>query len=67
LQKHYYQPLWTLVGAGAKTLSQSMKATKSVMPSKATWIQDKVVEIDADSNTVTLENGDKVAFQILAN
>jgi len=37
------------------------------MPSKATWIQDKVVEIDADSNTVTLENGDKVAFQILAN
>lgn len=37
--KHYYQPLWTLVGGGQATAAQSERAESSVMPKKATWIR----------------------------
>lgn len=33
---------------------------KDVIPPKATWIKNKVKEIDPDTNSVTLENGEKV-------
>nr|CAB3266551.1 sulfide:quinone oxidoreductase, mitochondrial [Phallusia mammillata] len=62
---HYYQPLWTLVGGGAKSLSSSAKAMKDVMPPKATWIKNEVKEIDPETNSVTLENGEKVFYKYL--
>lgn len=33
--QHYYQPLWTLVGAGAARREQSMKPERAVMPRRA--------------------------------
>merc|ERR1719347_1373851 len=37
---HFYQPMWTLVGGGLKSLDQSAKHMKDVLPKKAIWIQD---------------------------
>ena len=39
---HYYQPMWTLVGGGVKTLAQSRADMRAVLPSAATWLQDSV-------------------------
>lgn len=62
---HYYQPLWTLVGAGLKDLSQSARPMSSVLPASAEWIKDKVVGFNPDSNTVEVKNGDIIQYDFL--
>lgn len=42
--KHYYQPLWTLVGAGMFDSSESTKNVGTLVPSKVEWIRDRVTE-----------------------
>ena len=37
--KHYYQPLWTLVGGGQAQAAATERAESSVMPKGATWIR----------------------------
>lgn len=63
-QKHYYQPLWTLVGAGAKQLATSARPTASVIPSGVKWIQCEVQKLDPDKNCVHLENNQKVILKL---
>ena len=62
---HYYQPLWTLVGAGAAPREVSARPMKKVIPKGVTWFQDRAVEIDAESNTVTLESSRAIAYDFL--
>nr|XP_002129153.1 sulfide:quinone oxidoreductase, mitochondrial [Ciona intestinalis] len=62
---HYYQPLWTLVGAGAKPMSSSQKSMKDVIPPKATWIKDSIQQFDPENNQVILGNGEKVSYKYL--
>lgn len=52
---HYYQPLWTLVGAGVFPKEASQRREEDVMPEKATWIRERAVAIDPDRRTVTTE------------
>ena len=62
---HYYQPAWTLVGAGLMSKQATIRKEKKVMPKKATWIKDYVEAIDPDAMTVTLRSGDTVAYEYL--
>jgi sulfide:quinone oxidoreductase len=62
---HYYQPEWTLVGAGVVPKSHTAKPMKKVLPKKAKWIKDRVVDIDADNNMITLESGNTVEYEYL--
>jgi len=62
---HYYQPLFTLVGGGMKTLSQSHKLTKSVLPKNVNWIQDKVKSFNPKDNSVTISNGDMINYNYM--
>lgn len=56
---HYYQPAWTLVGAGTYDMEKTSKPMKKVMPEKATWIKDKATGFKPDKNKVSTEkNGD---------
>lgn len=57
---HYYQPIWTLVGAGAKSVASSGRPTSSVIPSGVTWVKSKVAECDPEKNTVHTDSGKKV-------
>lgn len=59
-QMHYYQPIWTLVGAGAKSLASSGRPTASVMPSGVKWVKSKVQEINPEMNTVSTDDGTEV-------
>jgi sulfide:quinone oxidoreductase len=54
---HYYQPLWTLVGAGQTKAATTGRPEASVMPKKATWIANAAVAVDPDNNTVTCADG----------
>lgn len=64
-EKHYYQPIWTLVGAGVFDKSISERNEADYIPPGATWIKDKVASFDPDSNSVTLAGGDKVTYDVL--
>ncbi|XP_015494714.1 sulfide:quinone oxidoreductase, mitochondrial isoform X2 [Parus major] len=64
-QTHYYQPLWTLVGAGAKQLAVSARPMGSVMPKGVEWIKSQVMALDPDKNCVWLENDIKVSYKYL--
>lgn len=64
-EMHYYQPIWTLVGAGAKGVASSGRPTASVVPSGVKWVRSKVQEINPDANTVRTGNGMEISYQYL--
>ncbi|XP_052454156.1 sulfide:quinone oxidoreductase, mitochondrial-like isoform X2 [Carassius gibelio] len=62
---HYYQPIWTLVGAGAKSVASSGRSTASVIPSGVTWVRSKVAEFDPRNNVVLTDSGKKISYDYL--
>ena len=64
-EKHYYQPLWTLVGGGCAKANTSERAESSVMPKKAQWIKDAVTAFDPDNNTVETAGGKTIGYDVL--
>lgn len=63
--KHWYQPLWTLVGGGVLPREESQRDEADYIPDGATWIQDRVEAFDPDDNAVTLATGDTVTYDQL--
>jgi sulfide:quinone oxidoreductase len=61
-ETHYYQPLWTLIGAGIFPLEESARAMADVMPSRATWIRDSVASFDPDRDSLTLASGKTLTY-----
>lgn len=51
--------MWTLVGGGMKTLSDSARPMSSVLPSKIEWIKEKASEIKPSKNAVVIGSGPK--------
>ncbi|XP_063228797.1 sulfide:quinone oxidoreductase, mitochondrial isoform X2 [Bacillus rossius redtenbacheri] len=49
---HYYQPLFTLVGGGLKSLAQAGRPMASVLPREARWLQDEVAEFSPAHNQI---------------
>ncbi len=62
---HYYQPIWTLVGAGVFDREMSARPEADYIPSGATWIQDRVKGFDPDAKAVQLEKGEAVTYDQL--
>ena len=62
---HYYQPLWTLVGAGVKPLDQSVRSMKDGLPPKVTWLQDSVTKFEPSDNSLVTSAGDVVKYDWL--
>ncbi|MFN3784973.1 MAG: FAD-dependent oxidoreductase [Spirosomataceae bacterium] len=56
-QKHYYQPAWTLVGAGEFDINDTEKDEANFIPKGATWIQDAVATFQPENNQVTCTSG----------
>lgn len=63
--KHYYQPLWTLVGAGLATKESTERAEASVIPRGVTWILDAVAEILPEQNTLLTRDGKTITYDWL--
>lgn len=63
--KHYYQPFWTLVGAGIVPKEASERPEERVMPRGVTWVRDRVREIDPDGQRLTLATGRRVGYDAL--
>lgn len=63
--KHYYQPLWTLVGGGQAKASSTERSEASVMPKGANWIRKSASAFDPDNNTVTCSDGSSYGYDVL--
>jgi sulfide:quinone oxidoreductase len=63
--KHYYQPLWTLVGAGVAKAEQSVRDEARFIPKGVRWIQDYAVEIDPDQQMICTRDGTRVQYDFL--
>ncbi|KAK2712155.1 sulfide:quinone oxidoreductase, mitochondrial-like isoform X1 [Artemia franciscana] len=64
-ETHYYQPMWTLVGGGMKSVKDSAKPMSEVLPKKAVWIKDSVASFKPKENTVSLSSGENVQYEYL--
>ncbi|MCB0456735.1 MAG: FAD/NAD(P)-binding oxidoreductase [Flavobacteriaceae bacterium] len=64
-QTHYYQPAWTLVGAGTYDYKKTAKPMAEVMPKGVDWIKDYATGFDADKNTVTTKTNGNVTYDYL--
>lgn len=63
--KHYYQPLWTLVGGGVFKKEVTERPQASVIPKGAAWIQDSVAEILPEANTVVTSAQRRIGYDYL--
>ena len=63
--KHYYQPGWTLVGAGVFEKHETCRDMTSIWPAGVKRIKSSVTSFDPRNNSVTLEDGAKVGYEIL--
>lgn len=64
-EKHYYQPLWTLVGAGLASAEETIRPEASVMPKGVAWIKDAATDIDPEQRIVTTATGTRVSYDRL--
>jgi sulfide:quinone oxidoreductase len=64
-ENHYYQPAFTLVGAGAYKLNDTKRATAKVMPKGVEWVKDKVTGFEPEQNRVKLGSGTTMNYDYL--
>ena len=62
---HFYQPSWTLVGAGAFSQSASRRPMSSVIPAGVDWIKGEAQSFEADANTVNVSGLGEVQYKFL--
>ncbi|NVB38928.1 NAD(P)/FAD-dependent oxidoreductase [Pseudenhygromyxa sp. WMMC2535] len=63
--KHYYQPLWTLVGAGVFPREITEREEADYIPAGATWIRDAVASFDPEQNALTTKKGEVIQYDYL--
>lgn len=64
-EKHYYQPLWTLVGGGVFRKQVTERPQASVIPKGVAWLQDSVREIRPEENAVITASGESIGYDYL--
>jgi sulfide:quinone oxidoreductase len=63
--KLYYQPLWTLVGAGVYPKEITEREEADYIPKGAVWMKDAVTSIDPERNTVKTRDGRVIGYDYL--
>jgi len=64
-ESHFYQPLWTLVGAGVFPPEASRRREADFIPSGVDWIRDRVTEILPEQKAVATASGRRLTYDWL--
>jgi sulfide:quinone oxidoreductase len=64
-EKHYYQPAWTLVGAGVFNINKTIRSEASVMPKNVTWIKEAAAKFEPEQNKVITTEGNSYTYDYL--
>ncbi len=62
---HYYQPLWTLVGAGVVSKEASRRDLADVIPPGAAWLRGEAAQFEPEHNRVITADGDELSYDWL--
>lgn len=62
---HYYQPAWTLVGAGTYSFSKTARSMASIIPKGVTWIKDYASGINPENNLVSTKASGDINYDFL--
>lgn len=63
--RHYYQPLWTLVGGGLARFEETDRAMRDQIPAGVTWRQAEVARVAPEQREVVLTDGAVVSYDAL--
>lgn len=63
--KHYYQPAWTLVGAGTFDYNDTIRKEGDYMPEGVEWIKDYASKLVPEKNTVETRNNGAITYDYL--
>jgi sulfide:quinone oxidoreductase len=64
-EMHYYQPGWTMVGAGIFSADSTSRTMASRIPDGVKWIKAGVAAFEPDRNAVVLDNGQVAKYKQL--
>ncbi|VEF48182.1 oxidoreductase [Bacillus freudenreichii] len=64
-EKHYYQPLWTLVGGGEAKKEETERSMKELIPEGADWIKAAVTSFKPEENHIQLSDGRRLEYEYL--
>lgn len=64
-EKHFYQPLWTLVGGGIFAREDSARDEANLIPDGARWIKDYATGFAPEASQVHLKSGESVTYDAL--
>ncbi len=64
-EMHYYQPAWTLVGAGTYDYDKTGRPTSSLIPNGAKWIKDSVTKLSPDNNSLSTKSNGDITYDYL--
>lgn len=64
-KKHYYQPLWTLVGGGAAKKESTERNMEHVIPEGVDWLQERVDFFSPNENSLSTESGSRISYEYL--
>lgn len=56
-EKHYYQPAWTLVGAGTFDIQKTQRSEAEVMPAGVAWIKESATAFEPEHNRLITDGG----------
>jgi sulfide:quinone oxidoreductase len=62
---HFYQPAWTLVGAGTFDFNATKRKESNYIPKGVIWIKDKATALLPDSNMVTTASSGAFTYDYL--
>src|SRR6202049_2926620 len=62
---HWYQPGWTLVGAGVFRREQTERREETLIPNGVTWIRAAAASFHPEENVVRLSDGRQVRYDFL--
>ncbi len=64
-ETHFYQPLWTLVGAGLVKKEVTGRPLADLIPKNVTWIKESVLEIRTEERKVACSSGVEITYDFL--
>ena len=64
-EKHFYQPLWTLVGAGVFPHESSEREMRNIIPKDVEWVKKGVSSFDPENNSITLSDNSTIKYDVL--
>lgn len=64
-EHHYYQPLWSLVGAGVFAKESTRRLEADYIPDGVQWLKTRAVAFEPQTSTVLTEDGQRHEYEQL--